>query len=92
MRLFSRWRKNSKNNPVSKLEGNKRNINAAIWQRRGLFDGIVGFDDVKELFEMSIRADRPVHLLLVGPPASAEVVLQHLAFSIISLNIDRGIS
>jgi replication-associated recombination protein RarA len=38
----------------------------------GLFDGIVGFDDVKELFDMSIRADSPVHLLLVGPPASAK--------------------
>jgi Holliday junction DNA helicase RuvB len=72
MRLFSRWRKNSNNIPDSKLEGNKRNSNAAIGQRRGLFDGIVGFDDVKELFDMSIRADSPVHLLLVGPPASAK--------------------
>lgn len=72
MRLFSRWRKNSNSIPVSKPEGNKRNSNAAIGQRRGLFDGIVGFDDVKELFDMSIRADRPVHLLLVGPPASAK--------------------
>ena len=69
MRLFSRWRKNSNNIPVSKLEGNKRNSHAAIGQRRGLFDGIVGLDDLKELFDMSIRADRSVHLLLVGPPA-----------------------
>src|SRR6059058_5513621 len=72
MRLFSRWRKNSNNIPVSKLEGNKRNSHAAIGQRRGLFDGIVGLDDLKELFDMSIRAEKPVHLLLVGPPASAK--------------------
>jgi hypothetical protein len=67
MRLFSRWRKNSNDIPVSELDGNRRYSKAAIGQRRGLFDGIVGFDDVKGLFDMSIRADKPVHLLLVGP-------------------------
>jgi len=72
MRLFGRWRNNSNNIPVSELEGNRRYSKPAIGQKRSLFDGIVGFDDIKELFDMSIRADKPVHLLLVGPPASAK--------------------
>jgi Holliday junction DNA helicase RuvB len=69
MNLFSRWRKSgqvhsqgSKNNNKSILLGNKQ----------GLFDDIVSFEDVKSLFEMAIQAERPVHLLLCGPPASAK--------------------
>ena len=72
MRVFGRWRKNSNNIPVSELDGNRRFSKPAIGQKRSLFDSIVGFDDVKELFDMSIRAAKPVHLLLVGPPASAK--------------------
>src|SRR2546422_2640626 len=37
-----------------------------------LFDDVIGLDDVKEIFQMSIDADKPVHILLVGPPASAK--------------------
>ena len=37
-----------------------------------LFDSIVGYDDVKKLFQMSLSSDKPVHILLVGPPASAK--------------------
>ena len=76
MRLFGRWRKNSNNDsniPVSELGSNrKRHSKPAIGQKHNLFDGIIGYDDVKELFDMSIKADRPVHILLVGPPASAK--------------------
>jgi len=58
---------------VPQLDRNRRRYSKpAIGQKRGLFDSIVGFDDVKELFDMSIRAEKPVHLLLVGPPASAK--------------------
>jgi Holliday junction DNA helicase RuvB len=64
MKLFNRWKKSgpeifSHNKPIF---GNKR----------ALFDDIYGFDDVKDLFKMAIQADRPVHLLLCGPPASAK--------------------
>jgi Holliday junction DNA helicase RuvB len=67
MKLFSRWKKGntetlSQNNKPIIIRGNKH----------GLFDDIVGFDDVKSLFEMAIKAERPVHLLLCGPPASAK--------------------
>ncbi|MGI0049633.1 MAG: hypothetical protein ACREAW_08830 [Nitrososphaera sp.] len=39
-----------------------------------LFDSIVGYDDVKKLFQMSLSSDKPVHILLVGPPASAKTL------------------
>ena len=71
MKLFNRWRKrdgeaththNSNTNHKSVLIGNKQ----------GLFDDIVGFKDVRVLFEMAIKAERPVHLLLCDPPSSGK--------------------
>ena len=37
-----------------------------------LFDFILGHDQVKNLVWKSINAERPVHVLMVGPPASAK--------------------
>jgi Holliday junction DNA helicase RuvB len=39
-----------------------------------LFDSIVGYSDVKRLFHLSLSSEKPVHLLLVGPPASAKTL------------------
>jgi Holliday junction DNA helicase RuvB len=39
-----------------------------------LFGNIVGYSDVKRLFHLSLSSERPVHLLLVGPPASAKTL------------------
>jgi Holliday junction DNA helicase RuvB len=39
-----------------------------------LFDNIVGYNDVKKLFNLSLTSERPVHILLVGPPASAKTL------------------
>lgn len=39
-----------------------------------IFDTIVGHEDVKQLFVGSIEAAKPVHILLVGPPASGKTV------------------
>ena len=39
-----------------------------------LFDGIIGFNDVKKLFQLSLTSEKPVHILLVGPPASAKTL------------------
>jgi holliday junction DNA helicase RuvB len=39
-----------------------------------LFENIVGYSDVKKLFHLSLSSERPVHLLLVGPPASAKTL------------------
>jgi len=47
-----------------------------------LFDVVVGHDDLKTMFLLSLRAEKPVHILLVGPPATAKSVflaeLEHL--------------
>jgi Holliday junction DNA helicase RuvB len=37
-----------------------------------LFEDIIGHDDVKELLTACLQADRPVHVLLAGPPALAK--------------------
>ena len=37
-----------------------------------IFDDIIGHDDEKELLSASLAADKPVHVLLAGPPALAK--------------------
>jgi holliday junction DNA helicase RuvB len=39
-----------------------------------LFSTIVGYNDVKKIFGLSINSQKPVHILLVGPPASAKTL------------------
>jgi Holliday junction DNA helicase RuvB len=39
-----------------------------------LFNNIVGYNDVKKLFNLSLISEKPVHVLLVGPPASAKTL------------------
>src|ERR687892_2312328 len=39
-----------------------------------LFESIVGYSDVKRIFDLSLSSEKPVHLLLVGPPASAKTL------------------
>lgn len=39
-----------------------------------LFDNIIGYNDVKRLFKLSLFSEVPVHILLVGPPASAKTL------------------
>ena len=38
----------------------------------GLFDDIIGHDEVKELLKACLLAEKPVHVLLAGPPALAK--------------------
>jgi Holliday junction DNA helicase RuvB len=73
MNLFSRWRKSNEVVSASHGHGNKGNHKSVlIGSKQGLFDDIVGFEDVKSLFELAIKAERPVHLLLCGPPSSGK--------------------
>ena len=45
-----------------------------------LFDFIIGHDDIKDLLWRSIKAPSPVHVFLVGPPASSKsMILSELA-------------
>jgi hypothetical protein len=39
-----------------------------------IFEELIGYYDIKRLFEMAIAAEEPVHILIVGPPASAKNV------------------
>lgn len=39
-----------------------------------LFSDIIGHDDVKELLKACLKAERPVHVLLAGPPALAKTL------------------
>ncbi|HEX5978604.1 MAG TPA: AAA family ATPase [Nitrososphaeraceae archaeon] len=66
MRLFSRWKKGNSN--VS--QNNKPIIIRNT--KQCLFDDIIGYEDVKDIFKRAIKTERPVHLLLCGPPASAK--------------------
>jgi DNA replicative helicase MCM subunit Mcm2 (Cdc46/Mcm family) len=47
-------------------------VKYGVRQVNRLFDPVIGFDDIKEILQLSINADKPVHILLVGPPASAK--------------------
>jgi hypothetical protein len=67
MNLFSRWRKSG-----GEVRFKHNNKSILIGSKQGLFDDIIGFKDVKTLFEMAIKAERPVHLLLCGPPSSGK--------------------
>jgi Cdc6-like AAA superfamily ATPase len=70
--LFSRWRKTAGEVHSQGNKGKGNNKSNLIGNKHGLFDDIVGFEDVKSLFEMAIKAERPVQLLLCGPPSSGK--------------------
>ncbi len=37
-----------------------------------MFNDIVGYDNIKELLQESLQLDKPIHVLLVGPPSLAK--------------------
>jgi len=39
-----------------------------------LFNMIEGYDDIKRVIMMSLKADKPIHILLVGPPGTAKTL------------------
>ena len=67
MRLFRRWKKGN-----SEIISQNNNPIIIKNTKHSLFDDIIGYEDVKDIFERAIKAERPVHLLLCGPPASAK--------------------
>ena len=40
-----------------------------------LFDGIIGHNDVKKIFKLSLSSDIPVHILLVHAPPQRKLSL-----------------
>ena len=58
---------------------NHESVVIAIGYEKGeeadnFFDYIIGYYDVKRFLKMSINADEPVHIILVGPAASAKTM------------------
>ena len=52
------------------------------------FEYIIGYNDVKKFLRMSIKTEEPVHILLIGPPASAKTMfIKSMMISIIALTI-----
>lgn len=39
-----------------------------------LFENIVGYDEIKKIFNYALNSSLPVHILLVGPPGSAKTL------------------
>ena len=52
-------------NLFSKLIGTHGNV---------LFDDIVGYEHIKKLFRMALDSDSVIHILMVGPPATAKTM------------------
>jgi holliday junction DNA helicase RuvB len=48
--------------------------NPSLTKSEQLFDSIIGYNDIKRLFTLSFSSEKPVHILLVGPPASAKTL------------------
>jgi Holliday junction DNA helicase RuvB len=71
-------RKNSTAEKLARL--NHENVVTAIDYEAGeedadnFFDYIIGYNDVKKFLRMSINTEEPVHILLIGPPASAKTM------------------
>jgi hypothetical protein len=58
--LFTRWKKNESSS------ASHIHTKPLVGKKHTLFEDIIGFEDVKSLFEMTIQAERPVHLLLLA--------------------------
>ena len=56
------------------LEQPEESENEQIELPEDLFDIVVGHERLKKLFVMSLKAPQPVHILLIGPPATAKSI------------------
>ena len=62
-------------NEILKIkEENDKYFDEKESKNSSLFESIIGYDDIKKIFKMSLISDKPVHILLVGPPASAKTL------------------
>lgn len=74
-----------KNNNVLKISNESYSSNKEKNDKLHLFQNIIGYEDIKKIFKMSLNSDKPVHILLVGPPASAKTL-----FMLELLNLERS--
>lgn len=62
-------------NEILKIKGETHKyFDGKKCENLSLFESIIGYDDLKKIFKMSLISDKPVHILLVGPPASAKTL------------------
>jgi len=62
-------------NEILKMKGETHKyFDEKKYENLSLFESIIGYDDLKKIFKMSLISDKPVHILLVGPPASAKTL------------------
>ncbi len=47
-------------------------VEAPVIDAAQIFSDIVGYDDIKELLRESLQLDKPIHVLLYGPPSLAK--------------------
>lgn len=74
-----------KNNNFLKISNESYKSNKEKNDNLNLFENVMGYDDIKKIFKMSLNSDKPVHILLVGPPASAKTL-----FMLELLNLERS--
>jgi Holliday junction DNA helicase RuvB len=43
-------------------------------QKDDFFEYIIRYNDIKKFLRMSINTEEPIHILLIGPPASAKTM------------------
>ena len=67
MKLFNKW----KNNGPEIFPHNNKPI---FGNKRALFDDIYGFNDVKDLFKMAIRAET-CEFVIVRAPSFGEIIV-----------------
>jgi len=56
------------------VEGDKTKPERKLRPIEEYFDIIVGYDDVKEIIKMALAAEKPVHICMVGSPATGKTL------------------
>jgi Holliday junction DNA helicase RuvB len=63
---------------LRKLDGEQVDLDLKEPEERipdDFLNTLVGYDDLKELILRSLHAEKPIHLLLIGPPASGKSII-----------------
>lgn len=60
---------------VFEKSGRETDYNKPIQIPEDLFENIIGFNDIKQTIIKALKTPKPVHILLVGPPASAKTLI-----------------
>ncbi len=53
-------------------QGQQSQVSTEVEIPEDIFSPIIGYDDIKFWIKKSLNSEKPVHILLIGPPASAK--------------------